>query len=405
MKSLLGSLLSRNRRFDSILTLADFYQVLISTISSVLKFVNVSCRRSFKHIFLVGNTCPEVRCPTESSTDAFLKHLHQPVCKTSASKMLVETGGAVQNVQATNRSTHTPRLPQIPLFVATLLLLSVAEFAIPGGLTPRRAKEQILAKRVAEHLDPISPLDPYEVLPGGPVPIDIVHRNGLYHRGVWLFALDSHLRLLLAWRAPSAKMCSTTWFTLGEHAIYNESFLQAASRGLSEEARFIVRPKVFPTGNPFVFHALYDNGTSEQRVDNQWTQTFVVLPRGDALDFRTLDDREAQAEQAAGENSRYQGMSIPDVVRHAVDRPSYFCNAVLSQWILRVIPLVVRVARVNEKRLFRLHLREQWDALIQSGAPVCCNASQHDVPVENVNITECGIPCDSSTFDPTDAIA
>lgn len=297
-----------------------------------------------------------------------------------------------------------PRLSRAPLFIVTLLLLGVAEFGIPGGLTPRRRKEQILAKRVAEFLDPISATDPFEVLPGGPLPIDIVHRNGLYHRGVWLFALDSHLRLLLAWRSPSTKMCPTTWSTIGEHAIFNETLPETASRALSEEARFIVRPRVFPTGVPFLYHAVFNNGTAEQRVDNQWTQTYVVLPRGDALDFRTLDDREAQAAQAAGENSRYQGMSVPNVVHHAIDRPTYFCHSILSDWILHVIPLVVRVIKANEKRLFRLYLRDKWLALVQSGAPVCCNATQHDVPLELVNITDCGLPCNVDTYDPSDAL-
>lgn len=300
-------------------------------------------------------------------------------------------------------ATDAPRLSQAPLFIVTLFLLCVAEFAIPGGLTPRRVKEQILAKRVDEQLDLISPTDPHAIAQGGPLPIDVIHRRGLVHRGVWLFALDSHLRLLLAWRAPAMKTCPMTWSPLGEHAVSNETYERAASRGLSEEARFIVRPRVFPVGAPFLYHAVYANATTEQRTDVQWTQTFVILPRGDALDFRTLDDREAEAEQSAGENSRYQGMSLPEVVRHAVERPNYFCMSSLSTWILRSIPLVIRVLKASEKRLFRNYLRDDWAQLVHSGAPVCCNPSEHGVALELVNVSMCGVPCAPHTIDASDA--
>lgn len=302
------------------------------------------------------------------------------------------------------QSESSPRLSQAPLFIVTLILLLIAEFAIPGGMTPRRVKQQILAKRVAEQLDLISPTDPNLVLAGGPLPIDTIHRRGLVHRGVWIFALDSHLRLLLAWRAPAMKTCPMTWSTLGEHAITNETFLETTTRGLAEEARFIARPRVYSIGAPFLYHSVYQNGTDDERTDNQWTQAYVVLPRGDALDFRTLDDRDAEAEQAAGENSRYQGMPLPDVVHHAVDRPSYFCKSELSKGILSVIPLVVRVLKTNEKRLFRGYLRDDWATLVQSGFPVCCNATQHSAAVNTVNVSQCGVPCAEDTVDPSDAI-
>lgn len=372
-------------------------------------FANIRPIQLFSTVNFVPRTLLQ---PILSLIPPWLKHRNKHIDAGSA----LHTGSSVSlnthsrsikcmTDDVTSRSglEEAPRLPQVPLVIVIFILLCVAEFAIPGGLTPRRIKEQILAKRVDEQLDLISPTDPLTVIPGGPLPIDDVHRQGLTHRGVWLFALDSHLRLLLAWRAPAVKTCPMTWAPLGEHTVTNETFELTAARGLSEEARFIARPRVFPVGAPFLYRAVYGNGTSEERTDIQWTQAYVVLPRGDALDFRTLDDREAEAEQAAGENSRYQGMSITEVVRHAVERPTYFCMSEISSWILRTIPLVIRVLKTNEKRLFRRHLRDDWAALVESGASVCCNSSEHTASLDIVNVSMCGVPCSSQTLDASDA--
>lgn len=301
----------------------------------------------------------------------------------------------------TSPSPPPPRISQTALFVAFLILLCIAEFGIPGGLTPRRATEEILSRRVAEELDVFSEKDPNKRV-GGPYNIDKVHRQGLVHRGIWIFALDSHLRLLLAWRAPSMKTCPMTWSLIGEHSITNETLEQTAIRGLTEEARFIVRPRIYPVGQPFLFKYVYAKGTPEQRTDNQWTQAYVILPRGDALDFRSLDDAEAESKQSVGENLRYQGMSIPQIVQHTTQKPGFFCSKVQSKWILRTIPLVIRVLKTNEKRLFRAHLKEDWAKLVQKHSPVCCRASEHEVDVESVDVSACGVPCKENTADASD---
>lgn len=294
-------------------------------------------------------------------------------------------------------------MSQPVLLIITLALFCIAELGIPGGLTPRRLKQRLLAKRVAEHLDVIS-INDSELVVGGPEPIDKVHRNAIVHRGVWIFALDSHLRLLLSWRAPSMKTCPMTWAPIGEHAIANESFEDAARRGLSEEARFIARPRIYKVGQPFIYHYIYPNDTGVQRTDVQWTQAFVILPRGDALDFRTLNDKQEAllATHVQRENLRYQGMSLPDVVRHAMNKPKYFCNQVLVTWMLRVIPLIIRTLKSNEKRLFRGYLADEWATLVQSKSPVCCHSDEHEKEMQNVNISACGVPCESHNAHPSD---
>lgn len=266
---------------------------------------------------------------------------------------------------------------------------------MPGGLRPRRAWETRLSHRVVEKLDVISRSDPDLVI-GRPVPIDIVHREGRVHRGSWMFAIDSHLSMLLAWRARSMRTCPQSWSCIGEHAIVNETFTDAARRGVSEETRFLVRPRFVQLGRPFFYHYVYANGTAEARTDNQWTQAYVVLPRGDALDFRALDDDLAQERISDGENTLYQGMSLSNVARHALRNPPYFCHEVQAQWMLRALPLIVRVLSETHKRKFRRYISEDWDRLVEAGAPLCCAESETLKPVDEVDITLCGVPCNKS---------
>lgn len=337
---------------------------------------------------------PRRRVLSLSNFSHILPHL-PPDAINTATPSLAPSPSPVMSSHLHGPTAAPPRrISQAHLLIVTIVLLIIAECIIPGGLTPRRATEQILAKRVAERLDLISRDDPNLVLPGGPFHIDEVHRKALVHRGAWMFSLDSHLRLLLTWRAPSMVTCPMTWAPIGEHAIANETFEDAASRGLAEEATFIPRPRIYAVGQPFFYHHVYNNGTADQRTDNQWTQAYVVLPRGDALDFRTLDDRNAQIGQANAENTRYQGMALPDVVKHAIQRPEYFCHATQVKRILQVIPLVIRVLQNKDQRLFRNYLRDNWEQLVASGSPVCCQKDEESKMEAEVNVSACGVPCE-----------
>lgn len=301
-----------------------------------------------------------------------------------------------------HRTNQPKRISRAYLLIATLILLGIAGLGIPGGLTPRRNRRAILQKRVEEELDVISKSNPNEILPDGPLPIDKIHREAIVHRGVWIFALDSHLHMLLCWRASHMKTCPTTWAPIGEHAVANESFEDAANRGLNEEARFIARPRIYSIGQPFFYSYIYNEGLPAQRVDNQWTQAYIVLPRGDALDFRSIDDDEAQSLQTEVENTRYQGMSLSEVIQHAVQRPDFFCNQEQVGWIIKVFPLVIRMIKAKDKRLYKAHLRDDWLKLIRSRSPVCCDASEHEKEIHEVDVSKCGKICTMNTTQVSD---
>merc|ERR1712196_464674 len=58
---------------------------------------------------------------------------------------------------------------------------------------------------------------------------------GRVHKGTWTFVVDASQRILMLKRGPHLKTCPNAWGVLGEHSTPNESYEQAALRGISEE--------------------------------------------------------------------------------------------------------------------------------------------------------------------------
>jgi isopentenyl-diphosphate delta-isomerase len=70
----------------------------------------------------------------------------------------------------------------------------------------------------------------------GTAPRAKVHREGLYHRSVHVMLLDPHGRLLIQQRAQAKDVCPGRWdLSCGEHLKPQETYAQAAARGLAEE--------------------------------------------------------------------------------------------------------------------------------------------------------------------------
>lgn len=204
-------------------------------------------------------------------------------------------------------------------------MLLIAEFSIPGGMAPHRAKQKNLAKRVGDHLDLKSRTDPSEVVSGGKIPIDTIHRNRFVHRAVWIFALDSQLRQLLAWRAPEMRTCAMTWSAIGEDAITKKTYIESVTRELTGEARVIALRREFQVEGPFLYHYVYKNGNADERIDNNRKQAFVILPRDDAIHFRMWDSGDAEAEKAVHEYSGHQGNNFT--------RSSKPCGAIANLYL------------------------------------------------------------------------
>lgn len=75
------------------------------------------------------------------------------------------------------------------------------------------------------------------------VPIDRVHHEGLLHRGIWIALTRaavggvgaSHREVLLIKRTLDMKTCPGSWGFIGEHSNPGESWIETATRALTEE--------------------------------------------------------------------------------------------------------------------------------------------------------------------------
>lgn len=276
---------------------------------------------------------------------------------------------------------------------------------MPGGLAPRRAVSAAVAHRSQEILDVLSPDSPSKIV-GSSRHIEEIHRDGLYHKGSWVFSVDDQLRVLLVWRAPSMATCPGTWSVLGEHAVSGESFEQAAVRGMAEEAPFLEQAKLVAAGEAFKFQHQYNGST--RRVDNQWTRSFLALPLDVNVDFGAISVHAKAVLSTIGssqnnsgtvppplthENTRFQGMPLADVVRTALRGTMYFCNPVQSAWMVRSLVVAARILRDREPELYSAYLNDSWNRLITDGAPVCCSEQENLKQYEMVNLSRCGIEC------------
>jgi len=64
---------------------------------------------------------------------------------------------------------------------------------------------------------------------------DYIHNTGLWHKGVHVWLFNSEGKIFLKKRASNKKIYPEQWEDVGEHLKPNESFKQAALRGLKEE--------------------------------------------------------------------------------------------------------------------------------------------------------------------------
>jgi isopentenyldiphosphate isomerase len=72
--------------------------------------------------------------------------------------------------------------------------------------------------------------------PTGLVARDVVHTTGLWHKSAHVLLFDDHDQLYVQRRAADKDLCPGLWdFSVGEHLKPDESFLDGALRGLSEE--------------------------------------------------------------------------------------------------------------------------------------------------------------------------
>jgi isopentenyldiphosphate isomerase len=109
------------------------------------------------------------------------------------------------------------------------------------------------------------------------ISIEKVHIRGLKHRGSWVLILnEDESRMLFLKRSSTTVTCPNTWCFLGEHTKRNESYLDAALRGINEELH-LQRHQIlssFELPGLDLIHLEY--AVPYRRIDHQWTKTFVI---------------------------------------------------------------------------------------------------------------------------------
>jgi len=129
--------------------------------------------------------------------------------------------------------------------------------------------------------------------------IEIVHINGLSHRGVWMIILDrwdslflSHFwkviiyhfiinnstkeHILFVRRSNSTVTCKNSWTIFGEHTKVGETYVGAAIRGLKEELELedFNFENIAEMSNSLELIKISYSGDT-QRKDIQWTKTYI----------------------------------------------------------------------------------------------------------------------------------
>jgi NUDIX domain len=301
---------------------------------------------------------------------------------------------------------------------AVLMLLTIAVTALPGGLTPHRIHFHV--SDAEEVLDVVTAAAP-DLVPGNArLSIDAIHRDGLAHRGAWMFAIDDQLRLLLLWRSPQMVTCPGSWSVAGEHAVAGESLSAAAARGLEEEVEFLGEAALQPLGRPYLFRHEYQTRKG-LRIDLQWTRSFLAWSAVFAVDFSQIssgspgslvESIEAAAAEAAGnasaeaatsaaqaaaastlENTRMVGLPMATVVRLALRSKSYFCNDEQRIWLFRSLAVAAAFLRARKPDRYKRYMADEWKMLEAEGLPVCCLSAEDGKAFDEINMDRCGVVC------------
>ena len=185
---------------------------------------------------------------------------------------------------------------------------------------------------------------------GAPVPIDLAHRRGLPHKGVWLFVLSADAHVLIVRRDAAMRTCPHKLSIIGEHHKPAESDAQCAARALAEELPFFASlrgvavapltsetlvPPFAPFGTPAHLPppGWFDYEYGDGRTDRCLISEFAVrLPlRAEELRARIQAGRHAQHE-AVGMHFT----PISSAIHLTRTKPSAFCvEPLFPTWLAR----------------------------------------------------------------------
>ena len=130
-------------------------------------------------------------------------------------------------------------------------------------------------------------------------PLDLVHRQGRPHKGVWVFVVNAAGQMLLLRRSAHMMTCPNTWSIVGEHNQPGESYLQAGRRGVAEELGWsveqVARMPLSLLGAPIFFEHSYANIARTDRQHSAYA--LLRLPKGEGTPPMAPDREESTAKR------------------------------------------------------------------------------------------------------------
>jgi isopentenyldiphosphate isomerase len=129
------------------------------------------------------------------------------------------------------------------------------------------------------------------------VSIDDAHKQGLAHRGNWIYVVDSLHRIFVLKRGPQLVTCPNAWSLVGEHTFGDETTLETTQRGIREElGDNVLQLATFMRQlgpHPLYYFRAYGpsnmNRVDRQLTSNWWVQLSVP---GESVPLK-LDDEVA----------------------------------------------------------------------------------------------------------------
>jgi len=106
---------------------------------------------------------------------------------------------------------------------------------------------------------------------------DVVHKKGLYHRAVNVMIFDDSDRLLLQKRSPTKDICADRWdLSVSEHLKPEETFRQAAIRGLKEELDICLSDEIPLITKARDCHLSKHDYPQQGKKDYEWNECWFV---------------------------------------------------------------------------------------------------------------------------------
>ena len=102
------------------------------------------------------------------------------------------------------------------------------------------------------------------------------------------------------------------------------------------------------------------------------------------------------AETTRGPGGKFGALGLP-IATAGKDTRKLFCgDSERAHLALQCLPVLVRALRELEPLVYSKFVAPTWLSVANSGLPLCCSVSEEEKPLAFVNLSKCGVPCQSN---------